>query len=190
MVEFRLDTLNDPSLLKTLAENKICPIIATDRSGRDPQESEKILVNAAKSGFDYIDVDMSHPFSDRIVNSSKASGAEIIVSHHDSSGTPAESVLREVMRSQLNAGGDICKIVTSANIPDDNLTILAFINQVSDETRVVSFAMGKMGVSSRVLSPVFGAEFTFAAINEESKTAAGQLSIDDLRSVWRLLDIA
>ena len=50
-------------------------------------------------------------------------------------------------------------------------------------TPVVYFAIGKLGVPSRVISPIFGAEFTFAAMNEESRTAVGQLSIDDLRRV-------
>jgi 3-dehydroquinate dehydratase type I len=80
--------------------------------------------------------------------------------------------------------------VTNATNTDDNLTILAFVNEASHDARVVSFAMGKLGVPSRALSPIFGAEFTFAAMNEESRTAVGQLSIDDLRRVWRLLDIA
>ncbi|HMK83792.1 MAG TPA: type I 3-dehydroquinate dehydratase [Candidatus Bathyarchaeia archaeon] len=35
---------------------------------------------------------------------------------------------------------------------------------------MVSFAMGKLDVASRVLSPIFGAELAFAAMNEESRT--------------------
>jgi len=190
LVEFRLDSLHDTSILKTIAKNKFCPIIATDRSHRDPLDSEKMLLNAAEMGFDFIDVDLAHPFVDKIVRHSKASGAEIIISHHDFSRTPTKDTLMRILHSQLDAGGDICKIVTNATNTDDNLTILAFVNEASHDARVVSFAMGKLGVPSRALSPIFGAEFTFAAMNEESRTAVGQLSIDDLRRVWRLLDIA
>ena len=190
LVEFRLDSLQDPSLLKTIAKNKFCPIIATDMSHRDPLDSEKMLLNAAEMGFDFVDVDLAHPFVDKIVRQSKASGAEIIISHHDFTGTPAKDTLMRILHSQIDAGSDICKIVTSATNADDNLTVLAFVNEASHDARVVSFAMGKLGVPSRVISPIFGAEFTFAAMNEESRTAVGQLSIDDLRRVWRLLDIA
>jgi 3-dehydroquinate dehydratase len=49
--------------------------------------------------------------------------------------------------------------------------------------------MGKLGIASRVLSPFFGAEFTFASIDDQSKTAEGQMSIDDLRWVWKMLGL-
>jgi 3-dehydroquinate dehydratase type I len=87
-------------------------------------------------------------------------------------------------------GGDICKIVTTATQPADNLSILGFINKCSRLTKIVSFAMGNLGIASRVLSPFFGAEFTFASIDDQSKTAEGQISIDDLRRIWENLGIA
>jgi 3-dehydroquinate dehydratase type I len=79
--------------------------------------------------------------------------------------------------------------VTSATKANDNLTILDFVSKSAKVTKIVSFAMGKLGVPSRVLSPVFGAEFTFAAIDDDSKTAVGQLSIDNIRDVWKLLGV-
>jgi 3-dehydroquinate dehydratase/shikimate dehydrogenase len=87
------------------------------------------------------------------------------------------------------AGGDVCKIVTTAVHPRDNLTILDFLERHSQSTRLVSFAMGSVGTPSRILSPLFGGEFTFASIDEKSTTAEGQLSIDHLRTVWQLLGI-
>ncbi len=77
------------------------------------------------------------------------------------------------MDSQIRTGSDVCKIVTTAVHPRDNLSILRFIEERSAETRLVSFAMGRHGIPSRVLSPLFGAEFTFASLTETSKTADG-----------------
>ncbi len=93
------------------------------------------------------------------------------------------------MQAENHAGGDVCKIVTTAVKPSDNLTILDFVAKEAINARLVSFAMGPRGIPSRILSPWFGAEFTFAAFSEELKTADGQLSVDALRMVWQTLEI-
>ena len=81
------------------------------------------------------------------------------------------------------------KIVTTAKYPRDNLTVLNFVENNATTARLVSFAMGPLGIPSRVLSPLFGAEFTFASLGEQSRTAEGQLSIDNLRNVWQILGV-
>jgi 3-dehydroquinate dehydratase/shikimate dehydrogenase len=93
------------------------------------------------------------------------------------------------LNSQIKNGGDVCKIITTAIYPRDNLSILHFLEEESTRTKLVSFAMGQQGIPSRILSPLFGAEFAFASLNEASKTADGQLTIDDLRSAWQLLGV-
>jgi len=190
LVEYRLDYLAEPLALKTVAKGKACPIIATDRSSRAVTESRGLLLDAAEVGFDFIDVDLSHPLAASMVKQLKAHNVGVIVSHHDSSGTPSEEALLQLAQTEENLGGDICKIVTTATNPADNLTVLNFISKCSQMARVVSFAMGKLGVTSRVLSPFFGAEFTFAALDDGSRTAEGQLTIDSLRGVWNMLGVS
>lgn len=189
LVEFRLDHLKDSSLLETLVKNPSFQVIATDRSHRNPLESKKMLLDAAQVGFDFVDVDLVHPYADQIIKGSKTRGVEVIVSHHDTTGTPSEETLVKLLNSQKAAGSDICKIVTSATTIDDNLTILGFVNKGAQCARIVSFAMGELGVISRVFSPIFGAEFTFASLDEDSRTATGQLSIDSIRKAWDSLGI-
>jgi 3-dehydroquinate dehydratase/shikimate dehydrogenase len=46
--------------------------------------------------------------------------------------------------------------------------------------------MGEQGVISRVLSVRAGSAFTFGAVSAESKTAPGQVSARDLRSIYRI----
>lgn len=190
LVEYRLDYLADPLTLKTVAKGKTCPIIATDRSTRDESESRDLLLDAAEVGFDFIDVDLSRPLAGSMVKQLKTHDVGVVISHHDSSRTPSEEALLQLLQAEKNMGGEICKIVTTATNLADNLTVLSFVNKCSQTTRVVSFAMGKLGVTSRVLSPFFGAEFTFAALNDASRTAEGQLSIDSLRRVWSMLGIS
>ena len=46
--------------------------------------------------------------------------------------------------------------------------------------------MGEQGIISRVLSVRAGSVFTFGAVSPESKTAPGQMSARDLRSIYRI----
>ena len=189
LVEFRLDNLNNFDLLEEIAKKKTFPAIATDRSYRDTATTKKFLVGAASAGFEFVDLDSASPFANAVIPEVKSLGAEVIMSFHDFSKTPSPDDLKQALQSQIKAGGDICKVVTTAVHPHDNLSILRFVEEQSSRTRLVSFAMGHQGVPSRILSPLFGAEFTFAALDEASKTADGQLTIDNLRSVWQLIGV-
>jgi 3-dehydroquinate dehydratase-1 len=188
VVEYRLDYLTEPSPLEIIMKGKRCPIIATDRSRR--KQSRSLLLSAAELGFDFIDVDISFPLARSIIKEVKTHDVRVIASHHDPQKTPSEKRLLRLLRIERKMGGDICKVVTTATRPADNLIVLQFINKCAHLNKIVSFAMGKLGVASRVLSPFFGAEFTFASINDQSKTAEGQLSIDQLRQVWKILGIS
>lgn len=189
LVEFRLDKLRDPKALEAVAKKKTFPTIVTDKSTREPEQSRELLLSAADLGFEYVDIDLSTRSAKTTVEEVKSRGTHVIVSFHDLKGTPSKNELVKTLNSQTQLGGDICKIVTTALHPRDNLTILEFVANKNAKTRLVSFAMGSLGIPSRILSPLFGSEFTFAALDEESTTAQGQLSIDNLRAAWRLLGI-
>jgi len=189
LVEFRLDKLSDNRVLKEIAEKKMFPAIATDKGNRDPKETRELLLAAVQSGFEYVDVDLNSSLVKTLVPELKSLGAHVIVSWHDYAGTPPQSQLNEVLSSERKVGADTCKIVTTAHHPADNLTILEFLQTKSSEDRVICFAMGLLGRPSRILSPLFGSEFAFAALSEDTKTADGQLSIDGLRNAWQLLGI-
>jgi len=50
-------------------------------------------------------------------------------------------------------------------------------------------AMGELGKPSRLLSPVFGAFFTFASLDEKRRTANGQLTIQEMRRTYEALGL-
>jgi len=188
LVEFRLDELHDRNRLEEITSKKSFPTIATDRSDRDQRKKLEQLTYAASLGFDLIDLELATTDA-ATVKHMKSEGAQIILSFHDFSQTPSKEHLTKILRAEKKLGGDVCKIVTTARQPHDNLTILDFVESEAPKVRLISFAMGSQGVPSRVLSPLFGAEFTFASLGENLRTAEGQLSIDQLRSAWQILEI-
>ena len=188
LLEIRMDKLEDRRILGQIFARKPSPLIATDRSDRDPSTKRERLIYAAGLGFEFIDLDLSNADT-ATVRQLKSKGARIILSFHDYSRTPSANELTKVVKSLTARGSDICKIVTTARLPRDNLTILGFLAKEVAHAKLVSFAMGSLGVPSRILSPWFGAEFTFAALSSDSTTAEGQLTIEQLRGAWQALGL-
>lgn len=112
--------------------------------------------------------------------------AKCLLSHHDFEGTPTPQELRQIVRRHLDAGADICKVVTTATKFEDNLTALQLIADFP-QARVVSFAMGPLGSVSRVLCPLVGGEFTYASIETGKESAVGQITARDLRKLYEVL---
>jgi 3-dehydroquinate dehydratase type I len=86
-------------------------------------------------------------------------------------------------------GASVCKIVLTAKHIEDNLPILSFVSFASTAAQLVCFCMGLEGKTSRLLSPAFGAYFTFAALDTSSQTAPGQMTINEMRTAYKLLGI-
>ena len=188
LLEVRLDKLQSNTILKEIVARKSFPVIATDKSDRAPANVLEKLAYAAGVGFELVDLDIATSNAEAIKRM-KSKGAEVILSHHDYSKTPAQDQLVKILESEKKLGCDICKIITTAQQPQDNLIVLGFVQSESPSVRLVSFAMGTHGTPSRVLSPWFGAEFTFAALSGQFKTAEGQPTIDELRSAWQILGL-
>jgi 3-dehydroquinate dehydratase type I len=77
--------------------------------------------------------------------------------------------------------------VTTACSFKDNLATLQIIKDFPQK-KVVSFAMGALGQISRVLCPMVGGYFTYASIEEGKESAAGQITVKDLREIYRMLE--
>jgi 3-dehydroquinate dehydratase type I len=192
LFEIRLDLLKNPSSLAAVRQSTNQPMIATIRRRGDGgfflgTEATRVetLSQAAKAGFDYIDVELNSKKVGESVRRFQREGVKAIVSYHNSKTTPRITVLESILRREKRAGADICKIVTTAGISSDNLRCLAFVNEQARNTRLVCFAMGRLGIPSRVLSPVFGAYFTFASSGIGKETARGQMPISELRALYK-----
>ena len=79
------------------------------------------MVDAAKSGFDYTDLDLGTPNQIKLINNLKQAGTKVIVSFHDFEQTPSISKLNKVLEDEIALGSNVCKIVTTAKRIEDNL---------------------------------------------------------------------
>lgn len=188
-IEVRLDSLEIVSGLTDLAHGKT-PLIAANRSPAGTEaERQATLLNAAKSGFEYVDVDLSSPKLKALVNEVTVSGAKCIISFHDHNGSLTLPELNSILEKEISSGADVCKIVTTAKRVEDNLTLLQFTSAARSKTKIVCFAMGELGKTSRLLSPVFGGFFTFASLERGSETALGQMTVQEMKAAYELLGL-
>jgi 3-dehydroquinate dehydratase type I len=188
-IEVRLDNISRNAKLEDLEVNKKTPLIATDKSKRSEADRQMMLLKAAKSGFDYIDHDLHAPKLQSFLNQAKDLGSKCIVSHHDNDKTPTIQDLNRILEREVSSGADVCKIVTTAKKIEDNLALLEFIQSASVRKKPVCFAMGELGKTSRLLSPVFGSFFTFASLDRGSETAPGQMTVQEMRTAYELLGL-
>jgi 3-dehydroquinate dehydratase type I len=186
-IEVRLDSIENRGELSDLAAHGKTPKIATDRSSRTETEQRKMLLNAAKSGFEYVDIELSTPQLKELVKELKALGAKPIVSFHKFNGSLDISELNSILEGEISSGAEVCKIVTTAKRIEDNLTTLNFTSTASSKAKLVCFCMGELGKVSRLLSPLFGGFFTFASLERGSETASGQMTIQEMKAAYELL---
>jgi len=166
------------------------PWIATNRSTAcrgcwTGSEESRIreLLKALELGADIIDIEIDSPLLSQTVPLIKRK-AECLISFHDWKLTPGLPQLTAMVRRQIKAGADICKVVTTATGFSDNLAVLELLSKFSD-IRLVCFAMGTAGVISRVLSPLAGAYFTYASLKTGRGSAPGQPAAAELAAIYR-----
>ena len=171
----------EASLIATYRANgqRACSIASEkDRIG--------VILEACEAGFQRVDADLSTPNLKELAEQVHDRGSDLMVSHHDHQGTPSMEVMEEALNLTRAVGGDICKVVGTANAYEDNLAYLDFVRK---NPGTVCFGMGQIGVPSRILSPLFGGAFTYASAVKGDETAPGQLTIEEMREVYTLMGV-
>ncbi len=191
LFEIRIDLIGDDwqKLVKRLKK----PWIACNRSAEEggswqgsESERRQELLSAIELGASIIDIELVTGNLKEIVQLVKKR-AKCLLSFHDLKRTPSLDRMREIVQKQLEAGADICKVVTTAQRFEDNLAVLQLISDFP-RTSVVSFAMGPLGYASRILCPLVGGNFIYASIEEGKESASGQITVRDLRKIYGMLE--
>ena len=190
LFEVRIDLIGNgwQELVKQLNQPWIACNRRADEGGRwgkgEPERIDELL-KATELGADMIDIEL------RTANLSEAIGlikprAKCLVSFHDLKGTPPFNEMRAIVQRQLEAGADVCKLVTTAQSLEDNVTVLQLISAFPN-TKIVSMAMGHLGLTSRILCPLVGGDFTYASAEKGKESAAGQITATDLRKIYEMV---
>jgi 3-dehydroquinate dehydratase / shikimate dehydrogenase len=195
-LEFRLDYLSKPAValpkLKRFIESHPgVVVVATCRRAvnggkfRGSASSQlDILAKAAAAGCQMLDLDVQTASQCKPAQLVKLRGrAALVLSYHDFRGTKK---LDETLEKMLPIPADFYKIASTATTLSDNVTMIKFLAQESDRHSLVCICMGEQGIISRVLGVRAGSIFTFASASAGEETAAGQVTAQELRNVYRI----
>jgi 3-dehydroquinate dehydratase type I len=194
LIEIRLDYKEKSINLHQIRKKIEAQLIATNRKKNQEKEipsSEKkrisILLEAAKLEWDYVDIDLSTLNFKNIEEKIHNYETKIIGSYHDFLNTPDPNIFEKILGESKELGADICKIVGMAKNYNDNFFYLDFLRKHPSN---VSFAMGKYGTPSRVLSALMGGAYTYASSEYSRKVAPGQINIKNLNIIYDILGVS
>ncbi|MBK7874799.1 MAG: type I 3-dehydroquinate dehydratase [Planctomycetes bacterium] len=189
-LELRLDALDAAAVealaprLRALGKPVIAAVHGAEGFGTfaGPLEARfELLRAAAHAGAAFVDVDARFAAA----FGPAPAGARRIVSHHEKEGTPPELAALFDRVERAAASGDVVKVVTHAACAEDGLRVLSELRArvARDAGRErTAFCSGERGAFTRVLAPLAGARFTYAAPADGARTAPGQLDARALRA--------
>ena len=183
LVEYRLDYLPPGTDVARLVGERPGPIIATVRRPEDGgrwqgEESARraMLETCIDAGAEYVDLE---PDAAKAIP--RRGATQRIVSAHNFQDTPADLRLLHAKLAACDA--DVVKLATMAKSVLDNFRMFRLMREATVPT--VGLCMGELGAASRILGAKYGAPWSYAAADEESAVAPGQISFDVLRELYR-----
>jgi 3-dehydroquinate dehydratase/shikimate dehydrogenase len=195
-LEFRLDYLKQPlaalpKIHRFLETHQYVTAIATCRRADNGGKFKgslasqlDVLTKAHAAGCQIVDLELQSALKakpEAIVRLRSRAG--LILSFHDFRATRN---LNETLEKMLKIPADFYKVVTTATTLSDNVAMMKFLQTQSGKHALIGLCMGEQGIISRVLSVRAGSVFTFGAVSADLKTAPGQVSARDLRSIYRI----
>jgi len=195
-IEFRLDYLKQPmgalpKIHRFLETHQYVTAIGTCRRADNGGKFKgslasqlEVLRKANAAGCQIVDLELQSALKAKPEAVARLrSRAGLILSFHDFRATRN---LDETLEKMLKIPADFYKVVSTATTLSDNVAMMKFLQAQSGQHALIGLCMGEQGIISRVLSVRAGSVFTFGAISDDLKTAPGQVSARDLRSIYRI----
>lgn len=205
LVEWRVDgffdgLLETEQLLKRLVAESPLPCIVTCRIAAEGGEYEGSEEDRARLYESLVRLRVPPRFIDLELRSAEspefaaflaaihqpaspgALATSLILSIHDFTGRPADLSRRLVRLAGMDPSA-VRKVAFLARSVRDNLEL--FDLMVDGAAPTIAVAMGEHGVMSRVLAPKFGGLVTYASLGGGTETAPGQLTVKQLRRLYR-----
>ena len=98
-------------------------------------------------------------------------------------------MLQKIFRQCLKFKPAVIKIVTMAQKPEDNLTVLGLIPYAQKhKQKIIALCMGETGRISRVMASHLGGFLSFVALDTGAQSAPGQLTVQEMREITKLIE--
>jgi len=188
LAEIRLD-LTDFSIyeINTVFSHST-PTIATCRPDKlGAKDQLERLTAAIKAGAAYVDIEIEAERKQQktIMEIARQNKCKVIISYHNFENTPGLKELYSIVDQCYDLGADIAKLATHCNSQADSARLLSLY---SNNKALVALGMGYYGKITRIVAPLLGAEFTFAAMDEGDETAPGQIGYSRMKEILEILN--
>lgn len=194
MLEIWLDQIEDLQV-ERLFSVKRKPYLCVCKSKREKggfvgttQKRINILEKCVDLGAEYVDLNIESPVKwiKQLVSQKKDSS--LILSHHNFLRTPSVRILSRLTTRMFRLGADVVKIATIVRSIEDIAVLYKLAHSLNNsKKRHIIIGMGKMGQMTRIYSPLLQNEFMFAPLDGKQKTADGQLTKEELLTLWKVL---
>ena len=190
VIELRIDFYQDirnnsrlKSVLQRLRSMTDLPILLTYRSSREggqiqfsDEEYQTFVKQACES-----QCMSGNALVFQLVEIAHQNDIKVVMSNHDFDKTPCLSDMMNRLEQMEILGADICKLAVMPITYKDVITLLNMTLEMSHrlERPIVTMAMGKIGVISRITGELTGSSMTFASAGRIS--APGQMNVIDMQ---------
>lgn len=187
-IEARLDFLSPADVVKAADEVDRNRAVFTLRSkgqggkfSGTEEERVKLLRKLAEKRPMLLDVELETlQANDNLADYLELASIPTLVSWHDFNSTPPNEELTEVL-NDMRIYSNYVKVVTTAKTVDDAARLMLLYQNTAGLYPII-FAMGETGVMTRVLCALYGAPYTYAAL--EKAVAPGQLTLAQMRQLY------
>lgn len=207
LIEWRIDTLeslpNENQLIKfiqLIKEHTTLPLLATFRTATeggdleisDKQYIELLLALCQNPVISFLDIEVRINKDEilPIIERAQHNKIKVITSYHNFDCTPTNDELYHKISRMLEVKTDIAKLAVMPRNASDILRLMTFSCDISQkiDPKLVTMAMGNLGKVTRVTPELTHSFLTFAALDEQSASAPGQLQIDQARKIIKELN--
>jgi len=132
-----------------------------------------------------IEIESSDAHVSQLISHARKCQTGVIISYHNFEETPDRTEMTDIITQCYERGGDVAKLATQVNSKKD---LRSLVSLYDIPGRKVIVGMGREGRITRIMAPHLGAEFTFAAAGDGSETAPGQLSVNQLKEIYKVIN--
>ncbi|MEK7545187.1 MAG: type I 3-dehydroquinate dehydratase, partial [Patescibacteria group bacterium] len=156
------------------------PTIFVNRKHPTVEQFQKVI--SGKSAFIDLDIKIKKKIIQKVAT--EKGRMKLILSHHNYEKTPSQKMLERIIGQIFALGADIAKIATQIKKEEDERVLLAVLKKYKTlKKKIIIHGMSEKSQKSRLECYKSGSEIAYVALSKNSRTAPGQLTIDEWRKV-------